>query len=228
MAETYTPTPTNVSDYTAVEDGDDLDAASVRAFLESLADYSAFLRITLTHPAENETITGAWTFDNNILLGAIDIAYTTPQTLTRACDAVGVSTDTPPVIVAGVLNNLLSPGTSAYFNAPKIPDGAEITGFGVRIDPNNDTLPTNKARIQLLHVAKSSGTTTVLSSLTDPLTGAAYQAEHDLEQTGVSFNVGGFDAYIVCVLGENGGDEDAIEITSAPWVTYKVTYPLTG
>jgi hypothetical protein len=228
MAELYIPTPTDVASYTAVEDLDDLTAASVRAFLESLADYSAFLRIELTGKDDNETITGAWTFNNNIQFGAIDISYVTPQSVTRACDAVGVSTDTPPVIVAGVLNNLLPPGTSAYFNAPQIPNGAVITGFGVRIDPANDALPTNNARIQLIEVDKAAGTTTVLASLTDPLTGAAYQAEHDLERTGDSFSTFGANAYVVCVLGESGGDEDSIEITSAPWVTYTVTYPLAG
>lgn len=225
MAETYTPTAVDVTDYTMPEDGDDLDVASIRAALEALADKGRYNRENLLALAESDTVTGTPTFANGFIIAG-DVSFSPAQSVTRACDGKGILNTGVPIIVQ-TLTSAVAPGESAYFTMVGIPDGATITGYGVRINPANDTLPTTNARIVLRQITKA-GVASDLDSKTDALTGAAYQAEHDLEKTGVSFTAASTATYVVYLIGEAGGDTDAYDITATPWITYTVTYPLAG
>jgi hypothetical protein len=106
-----------------------------------------------------------------------------------------------------------------------LPDEAELNVVTVKIDPANDVLPTTNVRLQLWRVDVATGTPSSVQSVTDPLTGAAYQATHDLTLTlGSPQTIDNtLYSYHVVLLGESGGDTDDVVIVSAPRLTYDVT-----
>lgn len=122
------------------------------------------------------------------------------------------------------IGNTLAFGDVWAWPLLEVPHGAALRKIGVRINPADNTLPTTKVRIQIYatHVG-SPGGSTLLASLEDPLTGAAYQAEHDFvfDVTGSDINIDLVnETYWVWILGETGGDEDNVSIVGAPWVEY--------
>lgn len=203
----YTPVDGPMStSYTDLADGDNSDAASVEVWLEALSDSMEYVRL-------------------HGLLQVFGQPYTPiPDgfSTTRAIASFGATSAGLPV-VPGVLNGIIPANSSMYFPID-LPNEAELNVITVRIDPADDALPTTNIRLQLWRIDVATGAISTIQSITDPLTGAAYQTEHNLTLTlsPVQTINNEFYVYHVVLLGESGGDADDVEIISSPLLTYDV------
>lgn len=234
MSDTYTPVDTNdPASYTAPEDGDALDAASVRVMLEGLADKCEFIQdgactftdsksfactsvsfsvgvFNLFMPTVNILATG-WTF-----FGA-DPEYTRPV----EC----VSIDTGSGAIKWPVTPTIGVGETHRFELQGIPNGAVLMSINLRVNPADDADPTTRLSVRLRRTALDGSGTTSVATVEDPATGGSYQAAHvftatfthTIDLTAYSY---GFE-----ILGEVGGDADPVDMQAPPTVTYSMPGP---
>lgn len=204
-------------------DGDKKTAASVNAAFTALANRTAYLRENMAHVAENETISGQWSFATSPkLTGTTSLLLDPVRSYTKTVGGFGIcgSAAIPIVFPTAAA---LAPGELAFFPVCGLPGICLVTAYGMTINPADDTLPTTKAKISIWSVDRLTGAATKLSEQEDPLTGASYQAQHTIEKTGVLHAIDyGAQSYFIRLEGEAGGDTDAIDLIAAPWVTYTV------
>lgn len=144
-------------------------------------------------------------------------------TPTRTIQSAGFRSDGRATI-PGALDNAIPVGVSVWFPVDCLPHAATITSLGVRIDPANNTLPTTNIGLQLHQLARATGVSTIVGSVVDPATGAAYQAPHELVLSGLSeaLDLQNF-SYAIVLTPEFGGDADGFNLLSAPRVTYMLS-----
>jgi hypothetical protein len=203
----YTPVDGPISTaYTDLADGDDLDAASVRVWLEALSDSMEYMRL---HGLKQ-------------VFGQDYVSLPDGFAATRTIAGFGATSAGLPV-VPGVLNNIVPVSGSVYFPVD-LPNECELNVIAVKINPADDALPTTNIRLQLWRVDVATGTASSIQSVTDPLTGASYQAIHDLTLTLSSPQTidNTLHSYHVVLVGESGGDADDVVIVSAPRLTRDV------
>ncbi len=104
-----------------------------------------------------------------------------------------------------------------------LPNGCTLTGVTCYINPTDDTLPTVNFRLGVYKMVVSTGTQTELALVTDPLTGASYQAHHSVSSGVLSESINtATTAYYVSFIGETGGDSDPVTVYPVI-ATYTVT-----
>lgn len=202
MTAIYTPDETNnPTSYTEPEDGEAATVASILVFVEGVADKA------------HHVLEGNATFTGNksgfTVATASTISFQAAVTHTRLCpsNALGIGSSG---CVPGIANTDIEPSSNEFFPIT-IPNGATITGVRARINPADDALPTTNFTLAVIKREKTTTTQTSIGSTVDPLTGASYQAVHDVTVTGMSevVNYSSFIYFIRCT-GDTGGDEDNV------------------
>lgn len=131
-------------------------------------------------------------------------------------DVVSLTAVTPPISH--------SVGASTQWRVYlDVPHGAQITAITLRIDPADDTLPTNKARVDFSKHVPSTGVTTPIVSYVDPSADGVYQTNHTFGPSGLTETVANDTTlYFIDVFPESGGDFD-----NYTWISTSVTYTIT-
>ncbi len=193
--ETFTPTPALAASYAAPQDGvDTVSVTTIRPWLEGLSNLAARFR-QLVIP-------------------------TTPTAFTRVIQAPGVSVAGP--VIPSILNHTIPANGTIRMPLGELPSGCVLNAIRIRIDPANNTLPAGtKVRLSLVQRTVNTATEVAVAGLTDPLTGASYQAAHDLTLSpGVTIDYTG-QVYAV-ISGETGTDADDALLLEVE-VTYTVS-----
>ena len=222
----YTPTATNQTSYTEADDGDDRDAASNNVFLEALADKAAWLEDGATQFSGSKEFLDDVTFEQQLYLeptATIEFSsegVATPRTVNIAGGIFGFN-ETGPIVA--MLTGYSLPVTATIFvPIVEIPHGATLTNVSIQINPADDALPTTNFSMQLVRKLTTAAAPETVWTQVDTLTGAAYQASHSFQSSQPDHVFDRAYSYYLALVGEAGGDEDAVLIEGPPLYSYSL------
>jgi hypothetical protein len=238
---TYTPSLGPFStDYTDLNDGDALDAASVRVWLEALSDSLLMVKDGFITYAGNKTFAGDLTFTN----GVATLAFTGAGRLTidpldlQLRDGLGAT----PIFERCVgsiairestnanwfpMENTLTIGASYLFPVYELPNQSEITAIKLTHNPDNATSPLTKVAVTILRVPRdASGAVAAFTAIADPATGSGYTDLHVFTATPASpvpIDLE-LNSYFVRVISETGGSAIPGVLSAQPVLVYRAPF----
>jgi hypothetical protein len=210
---------TDLGAVTASDDGSERIGAQAVAGRYSAGSVRSQLDEVCTAAA---TITGVKTYDANIQIEpARSLLFTTSGTPTARTGQVTGSIVAFEATTAVLLDAYpKTPGGTLITPLPEnIPHGATVTAIAYRVDPVSD-LAAVRVRMSFYRKSIISTARETLWTLEDPLTGAAYEAEHTFTSTGSHVIDRTAYSYFVEVVGEAGGAPANVVMEGPPRFTY--------
>jgi hypothetical protein len=226
--------------YTDLADGEGLDVASVRVWLEALSDSLYFVKDGFATYAGNKIFSGEITlsaglgvlrFDNTgrlqvdpLLMQLRNDAGAIPS-FERCVSSIAIRQSTNANWFP--IENTLTIGATYLFPLLELPNQCEITSIKLTHNPDNGTSPLTKVATTILRIPRdASGAVDAFTPIADPATGSAYTDLHVFTATPGSPVVVdlALNSYFLKVVSETGGSALPGVLSAQPVIVYSAPF----